>query len=308
MIKKGLHTRNKHRFPYDFSVLTEALPALKPFVLTNLEGSESIDFANPNGVKTLNKALLKAYYKIDNWAIPLGYLCPPIPSRAEYIHQVADILSKGIEEFIPKGKRVKILDIGVGANCIYPIIGHQEYGWQFVGADVDAIALKSVENIVAGNKALHGMIKCRLQPFSKYIFKNIIASNDYFDCTMCNPPFHSSLAEATKGAARKVTNLNGAKNEDLTLNFGGQPNELYCEGGEMAFIFTMIQESVLFKSNCRWFSTLVSKSDYLKKIHQILHNVNAVEVKTIPIEVGNKVSRIVFWTFLTEEEQQNWRK
>ena len=91
--KKGLHPRNKHQSHYDFTVLMKSLPALKSFVSINKYNNQSIDFANPEAVKTLNKALLKYFYNIENWNIPDSYLCPPIPGRAEYIHHVADVLS-----------------------------------------------------------------------------------------------------------------------------------------------------------------------------------------------------------------------
>lgn len=124
--KTILHPRNKHRSNYDFAALTKSLPALKPYVAINKYGNESIDFSDPAAVKALNKALLSHFYNIANWDIPEGYLCPPIPGRADYIHYLADLLEE--EEPLLKGKNIKVLDIGIGANCVYPIIGHQEYG------------------------------------------------------------------------------------------------------------------------------------------------------------------------------------
>jgi 23S rRNA (adenine1618-N6)-methyltransferase len=82
--KKGLHENNPHRFPYNFDELTAAVPALKPFVIVGEQGQKTIDFTNATGVKLLNNALLKHYYAIANWAIPSGYLCPPIPIRVKY--------------------------------------------------------------------------------------------------------------------------------------------------------------------------------------------------------------------------------
>lgn len=296
--KIGLHPRNKPRHRYDFAALIATSSALKPFVSINTFGNESIDFANPDAVKALNKALLQYFYGIDFWDIPANYLCPPVPSRAEYLHRIADVLSTSNNGVLPTGNQINILDIGIGANCIYPIIGHQEYGWHFVGSDVDAVAIQSAEKIITSNIALKDAIECRLQTSKNNIFKNIIQETDFFDCTICNPPFHASLAEASKGTMRKLNNLSKQKSTKPTLNFGGQTTELWCEGGEIAFISKMITESVLFKANCRWFSTLVSKHENLGKIYRLLKNINAFEVKTIPIEIGNKVSRIFVWRFL----------
>ena len=295
--KTGLHPRNKHRFRYDFAALTTAFPPLKSFVAINKYGGESIDFANPYAVKALNKALLKHDYGVENWDIPPTYLCPPIPSRAEYIHQVADVLSVSNKGKVSIGNNIRILDIGMGANCIYPIIGHREYGWQFVGSDVDAVSIQNAEKIVSDNAILRGSIECRLQIAKAHIFKNIIAQDDFFDCTICNPPFHSSLAEATRGTQRKLNNLGKAKQGKTTLNFGGQNAELWCEGGELAFTNNMILESSLFKTQVQWFSTLVSKNENVGKIYALLKKISAKQVKTIEMSIGNKLSRLVFWAF-----------
>jgi hypothetical protein len=109
-------------------------------VARNRYGTESIDFANPAAVKALNQALLKKFYDIAHWDIPPGYLCPPIPGRADYIHHVADLLAGEHEVAIPRGPSVAVLDIGIGANCVYPIVGCHDYGWQFVGTDIDVFA------------------------------------------------------------------------------------------------------------------------------------------------------------------------
>lgn len=303
--KEPLHPRNRHRSLYDFKLLIESTPELKKFVFTNQYDSETIDFANSNAVKFLNKALLKQFYNISNWDIPTNYLCPPIPGRADYIHYMADLLASSYDGIIPKGKNIHCLDIGVGANCVYPIIGNFEYGWSFVGSDIDAAAINSAKKIVDTNSNLKN-IELRKQNSSEHIFKGVIKSDEVFDVTICNPPFHSSLAEAQAGTIRKVKNLSGGKTKNPVLNFGGQNAELWCKGGEKEFISKMIKESVAFSANCFWFSSLVSKSENLKSIYYELEKVNAIEVKTIEMKQGNKISRIVAWTFLNKTQQSEW--
>jgi len=56
--KTSLHPRNKHQGLYDFDALQKAYPKLKPFVMLNKGGIESIDFSDAKAVKALNKALL----------------------------------------------------------------------------------------------------------------------------------------------------------------------------------------------------------------------------------------------------------
>ena len=304
--KTRLHPRNRHRERYDFKQLTAICPALTPFVSLNIYGDESVDFFNPEAVKMLNKALLKQYYAIDFWEIPLDYLCPPIPGRADYIHYMADLLAACNDGEIPRGHKIKCLDIGVGANCVYPIIGHKEYGWLFIGTDIDPTAIDSSNNIIERNPHLKGNIEIRLQPNTKDIFKGVVNKDERIDLTICNPPFHASLADAQFGTLRKITNLTQKKTTKPILNFGGHANELWCEGGEKLFIAKMIAESKQFAQTVFWFSTLVSKSSHLKMVYSELQYAGAEDVKTILMGQGNKSSRVVAWTFLSKEQQQIW--
>jgi 23S rRNA (adenine1618-N6)-methyltransferase len=302
-----MHERNPHNTRYDFAALTAACADLLPFVLNNVHGSETIDFANPAAVKTLNKALLALHYDIQTWDIPEGYLCPPIPGRADYIHHIADLLRAHNYGKTPTGSRIRCLDVGVGANCIYPIIGQKAYGWSFVGADTDIIALQSAERIITQNEHLTDTVEVRHQPNNKNIFRGIIQQDEKFDITICNPPFHSSMQAAEAGTLRKLSNLNKTTVSTPVLNFGGQANELTYEGGEVAFIKNIIRESKRYGNSCFWFSTLVAKQSNLNAIYDALEAAEAMLVETIPMGQGNKTSRIVAWTFLKKLDRQAWR-
>jgi 23S rRNA (adenine1618-N6)-methyltransferase len=306
-IKIGLHPRNKHRGRYDFDQLIQANAALAQFVKLNEYGEASIDFSNAQAVKALNQALLKQFYAIATWDIPKQYLCPPIPGRADYVHYMADLLSATNAGVMAEGGSIRGLDIGIGANAIYPLIGNHEYGWHFVGADIDAKALKNAQHIVDANM-LSNMIELRVQTSPNCIFKGVIKQGETFDFTMCNPPFHASLADAQAGTQRKWRGLGKTKKhaQSTVLNFGGQITELYCEGGEEAFVTTMINESKQYATQCLWFTTLISKAANLPSVYRALKKVNALEVKTIDMTQGQKQSRIVAWTFLNAKQQQAW--
>ncbi|KOH45104.1 23S rRNA (adenine(1618)-N(6))-methyltransferase RlmF [Sunxiuqinia dokdonensis] len=306
--KSNLHPRNKNRGRYDFGRLVAACPELAPVVRQNAYGDESIDFADPEAVKALNKALLVASYGLTYWDIPDGFLCPPVPGRADYIHHLADLLSRDNGGQIPTGSSVRCLDVGTGANVIYPIIGVMEYGWTFVGSDIDEHALESARKIILQNSELTGKIDLRQQTNSNDIFRGIIQPNERFDLTVCNPPFHASQAEAESGTMRKLRNLNKATSGKSQLNFGGRHHELWCEGGEAAFVRKMIQQSRQFATSCLWFSTLMSKQEKLKGVYRALRQAEAKEVETIPMGQGNKTSRLVGWTFLSKAGRQEWVK
>lgn len=300
-VKSKLHPRSKHRGRYDFKKLIESLPELADFVQINKYGDESVDFFNPLAVRILNKALLKFHYGIDHWNVPENYLCPPIPGRADYIHHIADLLATFNNGEIPKGENLTCLDIGVGASCIYPILGNREYGWSFIGSDIDPIALESAQKIIDANPVLEDKIELVLQDHKQDIFNGILDDDERVDLVVCNPPFHASEAEAKTAALRKLSNLKQQKVRKATLNFGGKHTELWCKGGEKRFVKDMIYESRQFAQSCFLFSTLVSKEANLKSIYKVLEKVKPVAVKTIPMGQGNKISRIVAWTFIDKK-------
>ena len=207
---------------------------------------------------------------------------------------------------IPHGKLVTCLDIGVGANCIYPIIGNCEYGWTFIGVDIDEVSIANAAKIVELDPRLKSSINLRFQPNKNLFFRGII-NDEFIDISICNPPFHASEADATAAAIKKSSNLTQKRVKNPTLNFGGKSNELWCEGGEEKFVSQMITESREFGGSCFWFSTLISKKTHLKNVYSELKKVKATEVKTIEMRQGNKAGRIVAWTFLDENRQKIWR-
>lgn len=302
-----LHPRNKNRERYDLGALINVLPELARYVKPNKFGDDTVDFSNPVAVKLLNRALLNHYYGITYWEFPDENLVPPIPGRADYIHYAADVISQGNFGRMPAGNKITCLDIGVGANCIYPLLGVTEYGWNFIGADINPKSVASAQNIIDNNPSLTGKIDLRLQTNSKAIFRGILNAEDKIDITICNPPFHASADEALKGTLRKVANLTGKREKSPELNFAGVSNELIYDGGESRFIDIMITESKAVGKSCYWFSTLVSKQSNLKGIYITLDNIGAVETKTIAMGTGNKSTRIVAWTFLSKQEQKAWR-
>ncbi|HEY3370864.1 MAG TPA: 23S rRNA (adenine(1618)-N(6))-methyltransferase RlmF [Prolixibacteraceae bacterium] len=305
--KPKLHPRNKNLERYDFKQLIESSPELAPFVKPNIHGEDSIDFNDSEAVKALNKALLLHHYGISNWTIPEAYIYPAIPGRADYIHHMADFLCRNNYGKIPTGDHFKCLDIGIGASCIYPIIGTHEYGWSFIGSDIDPVAVESANQIIGSNPSLQGKVACKLQTNSKDYFYGIIRKDELIDLSICNPPALAFTKDSEAGARRKIQPVNPDTSVEPILNLGDQHQENYCDGGEEKFVRNMILQSRKFASNCFCFSTLVSKESNLKSIYNALEQVEAFGLETIAMGQGNKISRIVLWTFLTTEEQNKWK-
>jgi len=293
-----LHKSNKHQKDYDFKVLIQTLPELTPFVFENDYGTQTIDFANPEAVKLLDKALLKTYYSINYWQFPDKYLCPPIPGRVDYIHYLADLLN------FSKLKNIRALDIGTGATCIYPLLGYSEYKWDFVATDMDTKVLENAQVIIDKNN-LTANIELRLQTNKTQILKGIIEPSDSFSVSMCNPPFYKSEHDAFQATMRKLSGL-GKEQTQPIRNFSGTANELWYQGGEKAFLHSYLYESSFYKTNCFWYTSLVSKKDLVKTMKKSLKKLGVTEVKVINMNLGNKISRVVAWTFLNQAQQKDW--
>ncbi|MBB1200028.1 23S rRNA (adenine(1618)-N(6))-methyltransferase RlmF [Enterobacteriaceae bacterium 89] len=299
--KPGLHPRNRHHARYDLPALCQETPALSAFLVTTPAGEQSINFADPDAVKTLNKALLAHFYQVKAWDIPEGFLCPPVPGRADYLHYLADLLAESAGA-VPKS--ASVLDIGTGANLIYPLIGNHEYGWRFTGTEVNAEALSSAQAIIDANPGLSRQIRLRRQKDPQAILGGMIHKNEFFEAMICNPPFHDSAEAAREGSERKRRNLGQQKND--ALNFGGQQQELWCEGGEVAFIRKMIEESRQFGRQVMWFTSLVSKGDNLPLLYSALTAAGAVKVVKKEMAQGQKQSRFIAWTFLDDDKRRRF--
>ncbi|MBT8229576.1 MAG: RlmF-related methyltransferase, partial [Bacteroidia bacterium] len=234
-----MHHKNPFVKDYDFDKLINDHKPLEEYVFVNTHGNKSIRFGDKNAVKALNTALLKSGYGVS-WDIPENYLCPPIPGRLDYLLYIEELLTK---------KDVHLLDIGTGANLIYPILATCHFNWKCTASEVDPDAIKNAQDLIDKNPQLSN-IEIRHQLFKKSILNNIIKPNDFFDVVVCNPPFYKSMTDAHKKNSRKVRNLK--LSEEDNRNFAGRSSELWFKGGEVAFIKKMVEESTQFKSQAFW--------------------------------------------------------
>lgn len=305
--KPEMHHRNVHNHGYDFVTLAQIHAPLRIFLSANPAGKLTIDFSQPSAVKALNAGLLKQFYQVQHWDIPAGFLCPAVPGRADYIHYIADLLGQDKDGQIPQGKQIRGLDIGTGANLIYPIVASQSYGWNMIGSDINQASYSGASLIVESNPNLRKLVSVRLQKQPKAIFSGIVKDNELFDFSLCNPPFHISADAALAGSRKKNKNLarhsqkrrgkDSTTTNQSSLNFGGQHSELWCEGGEFEFVKSMITESVAFKTQIKWFTSLLSKKDNVLPLLALAEKLGATECKTINMAQGAKASRFIAWRF-----------
>jgi len=296
-----LHKNSLHNTTYNFDELVKHHGALQAHVFTNNYHTQTMDFSNPEAVKALNTALLATHYDLKFWEFPDENLCPPIPSRADYMHHLADLLRRSHLD-----TDITILDVGTGATAIYLLLGNAIYKWHFVGTDIDEKSLKIAQNIIDKNN-LAAAITLRLQPDHKHILKGIIQPSDKFTASVCNPPFYKSQADAFEATKTKLKGL-GKEGDKVVRNFSGTPTELCYAGGEKAFLHTYLYESSQLKKQCFWFTSLVSNVNHVESMRASLKKLGATEFQVVDMIQGNKVSRIVAWSFLSSEEQNDWNK
>ncbi len=303
--KTSLHPQNPFAAPYPLAELVQLQPALAAYLKNTPDGRQTLNFAEPAAVTLLNTALLQWQFGLVHYQVPPGYLCPAVPGRLDYLLYLQDLLSQSHQDKKVPANAVQVLDIGCGANLIYSILAAKALRWQAIGSDIDAKALQNAAMLIEQND-LQRQLSLRQQSNPQSIFHGVIQPGDYLDLTLCNPPFHDSPDAAAAGSARKQRNL--GLESSAPLNFAGQANELWCEGGEPAFLRRMLAESKDFAHQVYWFSTLVSKQQHLAKLQQQLQQLGATQVQVIEMAQGNKQSRILAWSFLTPELAALWRQ
>lgn len=311
--------------------LIAAYPSLEPHIIRTRLGEPcrpTINYFNPESVRALNTALLVADYNVNpqyNEILPHGALSPPVPGRADYVHYIADVLKQSWpDDVIPTGVNVVGMDIGTGASAIYPTIATAVYGWKMIASEINSASIESAKLIAHANDSAD-LIDVRHQQSKKSIFYGVLQRGEKIDFAMCNPPFYSSIEAFQKENARKLAGLakGGSSLKEQSIaggsnNFGGTDSELWCEGGEVAFVKRMINESKQYADKCLWFSSLVSRKDNIKRIEGSLFNmgknkggkqrIQVKEVRRIAMGAGHKSSTILIWTYFDEQRRTDWAR
>ena len=195
-----------------------------------------------------------------------------------------NMITEEEEQKLTKVRCIKGLDIGTGASLIYPILGYKMFGWHFVASEKNKEALKSALKIQKNND---------FQPFIEIreaitgIFKGIINKNeDFFDFSMCNPPFFESLDEQ-KSVSWRTCEIK---------EFEGE-----FEGGELEFMKKSFEESLEFKENVGVFTSLVGRKKDFELFLDFLDkrkNEEKFEIESKTLYMGKNARWVVAWRFL----------
>ncbi|KAG8468336.1 hypothetical protein KFE25_013419 [Diacronema lutheri] len=316
-----MHERNPYAArQHDFAELSRDFPALRPFCHAPPPGSArapSFEWADPGALKALTAALLSRDFGV-RWELPDGHLCPTVPSRLNYLLWLDDLIgaSRVARDTPPPAEArharaqpgksaVRGVDIGTGASCIYPLLGHAALGWHFVGTEVDEAALSVARRNVALNTweaaielrsaraagASHadavseggGEARAPDAPLA------VLREDERFDFVMCNPPFYHSFEDASR-------------RPNPHTRREGTGFELVTAGGEVGFVGRLVAHSAERRAQVRWYSSLVGKKASLTPLLaqlRALRNARggpaAVRVGTL--EQGVTARWVLAWTF-----------
>ena len=297
----GMHPKNRYRYERpDFRRFVEICPEFRQYTTTSSteDGHVSVDFRNWDACRELVRLQFQEDFGIS-WTIPKPHLVPPIANRLNYLCFIHDLISLWSPE--PKNRasyEYKVLDIGCGANLVYPLLGAVYFGWSFVGCDVNTDALRIAATNRDANPSISPCIilkKVASQPCqgnngTRGIIGSCLDDDDTFDACVCNPPFFSNFSDM---------------GQNPLTNYGGTSMEMVYPGGEESFVIEMIQDSAQHKHSIAWFSTMVGKKQTLKHAKKLLYSLGNTCIRTHELVQGTTHRWVISWSFVAPRHIQD---
>lgn len=273
-----MHPRNPYKKPPSFKELALKNEEFRQQAKIDISGKVTIDFKNADALRALTRALLKEDWGLDVVLHP-EYLVPTLPLRINYILWLEDLVAAlNLNE---SGNPVYGIDIGTGASCIYPLLAAKKNGWHMVGVEKNEVCFNYAQQNVARNN-LESLVKVRRNFGETIIDASTIKDSfqpdpNMFQFTMCNPPFFGSEEEVEKtNKSRSAHTPRPPPNNART----GSTNEVVVEGGEVAFVCKMIDESFQVKDRIKIFSTMLGHKTSVSKVLKYLKDQNICEISS----------------------------
>lgn len=210
-----------------------------------------------------------------------------MPNRHNYILWLKHLLDS--TSYGPAGGRLSGLDIGTGASCIYPLLGCVQRPWSFFATDVDDKSLTFARKNVELN-GLQGRIKVVPRRPEEPLVPLDELGIDSLDFVMTNPPFYFSEDELLASALKKSRPPHSACT--------GAPVEMVCEGGEVAFVGRIVDESLRLRGRVRWYTSMLGKVSSLEVLVDQLRGHGVDNFAVNEFVQGSKTRRwAVGWSF-----------
>lgn len=282
-LNKFMHPRNiyKEKKP-NFRELAVKYPEFRRHASQETSGKVTINFKEPDALRALSTALLKEDFGLDV-NIPADRLVPTIPLRLNYIHWIEDILKTTWND------KIRGIDVGTGASCIYPLLGARMNGWKFLASEQDEKSTISARKNVEQNGLQHLIQVENVQIDSG--LKELLPENDAaYDFCMCNPPFFGSQEEADGEFHRDGRSKPHAAS---TAN----ATESVTWGGEFCFVNRLIKDSLQLRETIRVYTSMVGKKLNLTALKDELHNHKVPKVCSTEFCQGKTMRWGLAWSF-----------
>ncbi|KAH8891790.1 hypothetical protein GQ53DRAFT_137430 [Thozetella sp. PMI_491] len=284
----GRHARNDayYRHLYTSEIDFRELGRLDPAFRARLNENGQLDFTDPAAVMQLTKTLLEQDFGlvVD---LPDDRLCPPVPNRHNYILWLKDLLDTSSHGDLHH--RICGLDIGTGASCIYPLLGTAQRPWHFLATDIDERSLRYAQGNVTRN-GLDDRIRLLKRSVSDVMIPLDEAGVDSLDFVMTNPPFYESVKEMDASAKAKAKPPSSACT--------GTSFEMICQGGELAFVRRILEESKRLRTRVQWYTSMFGKLDSLKTFVADLQACGVDNWAVTEFVQGNRTKRwAVAWSY-----------
>ncbi|VVC31765.1 Ribosomal RNA large subunit methyltransferase F-like,Methyltransferase-like protein 16,S-adenosyl-L- [Cinara cedri] len=273
-----MHPRNIYRTRPDFKQMAEEYPEFMKYATTGLNGKITFDFKNPDGLRLLTTILLKKDFDLDV-DLPVGKLVPTIPLRLNYLLWIEDLFNLNFDS----SKKIKGIDIGTGASCIYPLLAAKKFQWSMVGTDINKESIKNANGNVKKNNLQHLIQVLEVSEWDRLL---PVTENEHYDFCMCNPPFHN------------YSELNSSDEETDCAK--GVTCELYTDGGEVDFVKKIIGESQRLKNSISVYTTMIGYKSSLGPLKNELKTIGACAVAEAGFFQGRTTRWGIAWTFETD--------
>ena len=275
----------------DFKELAKRHISLAPFVR-----GRTLDFDDPRALAALSTALLLEYFQLKV-RIPPDRLCPTIPSRLSYVIFVHELLSSPpssvrvdaeLKTYRGLGgtSTIRGIDIGTGATGIYALLGARIFGWHVTASELDPVSLASAHANVEAN-SLSSLIELVQAESSSWAVAECFREKDkQMHFCMCNPPFFEDTSQI---------GLHPTRDTPMTSS------EATTDGGELAFVGRIVDQSSVLKTQIQWYTSLCGHKSTLRALEAKLKRMGVAQIRKRTLGQGTTKRWVLAWTYTVEE-------
>ncbi|VDO27092.1 unnamed protein product [Haemonchus placei] len=310
-LNRYMHPRNPYKDkPPDFNDLATRFADFRAHCTLGSNGRVFVNFQEDGAVRSLAKALLKKDFDLEI-ELPHGCLVPRVPQRLNYILFIEDLLKLNhIEDDIVG------IDIGTGASCVYALLGARWAGWKFIATEANDEAANTANGNVVRNQLSHLVRVVHVNEHSQTLIKDLTRqfSDLQFSFCMCNPPFFESCetdkrfsVDTASGAMLNECAVDSSEAERAPPRSAtvARRGELEVEGGEVAFVGRLIDDSVLLQTQVSIYTTMLGKKSSVNALCRRLSRIDGVRYTVSTLSQGRTQRWVLAWTFLAKIQLEN---